>query len=484
MKRSTTDSFILTLKLNTSSDDEAVLWHRMECGRAMYNALIRHAIKAITSLRQDKAYRDVLSRRLADKKDKQAVKELSDIREAYGLTEFAFHQYVKTLQKRYAADIDSLTAQKIASRVWDAVWNVLFGKGRKLHFCKYGNFMSLEGKNNASGIRFVKGRLHWNGLVIQPQVRKSDNYAVEALAHRVKYCRIIWKPVGSRPQFYLQLVLEGKPPIKHAMGGGRCGIDIGPSTVAAVSAKRCTLKVLAEEAVPAEKERARLMRRLDRSRRSMNPDNYTAQGTVKRGRRKWYRSKTYRKILFRLKAVCRKRAAIVKQCHERLANDLITDANRFFVEDMDFKALAKWAGETKTDEKGRFKSKRRFGRSIASRAPAMFIRILGQKLNCLGGKLVRVNTRKFKASQYDHVSDDFHKKPLSARWTDVGGDKIQRDLYSAFLLRNSNKSGTAPDRKLCQKAYGPFKKKHDRLIHTLSLEEKPLPGSFGIKKAV
>ena len=121
MKRSTTDSFILTLKLNTSANDEAALWHRMECGRAMYNALIRHAIKAVASLRQDKAYRDALSRRLADKKDKQAVKELSDIREAHGLTEFAFHQYVKLLQKRYAADIDSLTAQKIASRVWNAV---------------------------------------------------------------------------------------------------------------------------------------------------------------------------------------------------------------------------------------------------------------------------------------------------------------------------------------------------------------------------
>ena len=153
MKRSTTDSFILTLKLNTSSDDEAVLCHRMECGRAIYNALVRHAIKAVASLRQDKAYQDALSRCLADKKDKPAVKKLSDIRESYGLTEFAFHQYVKTLQKCYAADIDSLTAQKIASRVWDAVWNVLFGKGRKLHFCKYGNFMSLEGKNNASGIR-------------------------------------------------------------------------------------------------------------------------------------------------------------------------------------------------------------------------------------------------------------------------------------------------------------------------------------------
>ena len=100
MKRSTTDSFILTLKLNTSANDEAALWHRMECGRAMYTALIRHAIKAVASLRQDKAYRDALSRRLADKKDKQAVKELSDIREAHGLTEFAFHQYVKLLQKR------------------------------------------------------------------------------------------------------------------------------------------------------------------------------------------------------------------------------------------------------------------------------------------------------------------------------------------------------------------------------------------------
>ena len=42
-----------------------------------------------------------------------------------------------------------------------------------------------------------------------------------------------------------------------------------------------------------------------------------------------------------------------------------------------------------------------------------------------------------KATQYNHVTDDYTKKKLSARWDVMpDGTKVQRDLYSAFLLQH------------------------------------------------
>ena len=458
MKRSATPSFVLTLKLNTSKDDERILMKRFFCGWKIYNVLVRHVRKALSSMRQDAKYRDAMRRYLENKKASDIKKELSDIREQYGLSEYALHKYVKLQQKRYATDIDSLTAQKIASHVWQAAQDVLFDSGKAVHFQKWVEFHSLEGKNNQSGIRFKDGRLHWNGLVIQPKLPGKDRYAMEALKNRVKYCRISKKTVGNREQFYLQLVLEGTPPVKHQIGSGRCGIDIGPSTIATVSGTDCSLKVLASEAESVERKQRILFRKMDRSRRAMNPDNYNQDGTVRKGRKHWKKSNTYRKIQRRYQNLCRKRAAIVKQSHEREANRLLTQADRFYVETMNFQGLAK-------------------------RAPAMFLSILKQKLEAQGGCLHKVNTVRFRASQYNHLADTYQKKTLSERWALIGEDKIQRDLYSAFLLMNSNADGTSADRELCIKTYQDFKQKHDQLIERLKQSNELLPKSFGLRKA-
>ena len=56
-----------------------------------------------------------------------------------------------------------------------------------------------------------------------------------------------------------------------------------------------------------------------------------------------------------------------------------------------------------------------------------------------GKKLNQVNTQTFKASQYNHFTDEYIKKELSNRWNNFDGIKVQRDLYSAFLLKNSKK---------------------------------------------
>ena len=186
MSKSKTPSFILSLKLNTTSYDERILEHRFYVAFLMKNRLIRYAKKQLSSMRQDKEYRTLMDERktLIDKKDdaskkrKAAIgKELSRIRMGYGLSEYQFHEWIGTQQRRYKKHIDSLTAQKIATAIWQSVETCLYRKGKSIHFQRLDDLYSLEGKNNASGIRFKEGRLHWNGLIIQPQLCKGDWYA-------------------------------------------------------------------------------------------------------------------------------------------------------------------------------------------------------------------------------------------------------------------------------------------------------------------
>jgi len=66
----------------------------------------------------------------------------------------------------------------------------------------------------------------------------------------------------------------------------------------------------------------------------------------------------------------------------------------------------------------------------------MFVAMLSQKAEAAGGEVVEFNTRTTKLSQFDHMSGEYVKKPLSQRQhAFADGTVIQRDLYSAFLAR-------------------------------------------------
>ena len=282
-----TESYVLTLKLNTSPEQDVWLSHTFWCGQQIYNVLVRHCKKQLRKLIQDPEYRDLLVARKESglsKADKNRInQELADIRIGYGLSEYQLHAYVSVQQHRYKKSIDSDVAQKIASSVWRSVEKYLFDNGKCIHFRKYDEFESMEGKKNTSGMRFKDGRLHWRGQVIQPQIR--TDYDRKALKSRVKYCRIQRKPVGTKYHYYLQLVLEGKPPVKHPVGHGTAGLDIGISTAAIVTKDSCKLTVLSSDAKDHSAQIRRTQRAMDRSRRITNPDNYLPDGTVRKGAR-------------------------------------------------------------------------------------------------------------------------------------------------------------------------------------------------------
>ena len=204
----------------------------------------------------------------------------------------------------------------------------------------------------------------------------------------------------------------------------------------------------------------------------------------RRRQRKWGKTKHYRQMETRLRALYRRQAAFRKHQHHRMANAMLPLGNKFFVEDMRWRALAKRAKKTRRSEKGKFLSKKRYGKSIANKSPGNFLTILEEKVVRLGGTFQRIVTWEAKASQFDHQTGKYNPKKLSQRWHILSdGTKIQRDLYSAFLIQHTSANLKSFNQKSCDEDFSVFIAMHDKAIGRLKASNKYLPSSMGIKKS-
>jgi hypothetical protein len=165
-----------------------------------------------------------------------------------------------------------------------------------------------------------------------------------------------------------------------------------------------------------------LQRAQDRSRRAMNPDNFAANSTAKKGAKRWARSARYQARQHELAELERRLAAARERDHGELANKILGLSHLIQTEKLSYVGL-----------------QRSFGRSAKVRASGMFVSLLKRKAESAGAKVVELDTRKLRMSQYDHYTGFCTKQPLSLRWHDLGntGVLVQRDCYSAFLAKNA-----------------------------------------------
>lgn len=151
-----------------------------------------------------------------------------------------------------------------------------------------------------------------------------------------------------------------------------------------------------------------------------------------------------------------------------MANQIISLGDTIYVETMNFSGLVKRAKKTEKNSKGRFKSKKRFGKSIANRAPSMLLEIINRKLSYWNKELIKIDTWHAKASQFNHFNETYKKKKLSQRWNDFNGIKIQRDLYSAFLIMNIAKDLKSFDMDKCNERFENFYRLHNEEVKRLT----------------
>lgn len=479
---STLSNFIVQFHLKTEKCQEDILNKRFEIGRKIYNSLVNISQKRYEEMKKTKRYRELTSRLSEDKKkNKEIYRQISDMRKEYGLSEYSFHNDVKNMQKHFKSNIDSFTSQKIASNLWRAYDKLFFGDGDKVHYKRYGYMNSLEGKSNKTGIRFKDDTLIWNGLNIPVEIDYDNCYEYQALQCDIAYCRIVRKFIRGKYKYYVQIVFKGTPPmkinqdtgeVKTVIGNGDVGIDIGTQTIAISSDKDVKLFELADKVQNIENQKRLLLRKMDRSKRANNPDNYNEDGTIKKqGNKKviWSKSNKYIKIQNELKELYRKQADIRKLQHEQLANYIISLGNEIYVETMNFKGLqARSKKTTVNDKTGKINKKKRFGKSLANKAPSMLLDIIDRKLKYHDKKIIKIDTWNAKASQYNHFDNTCNKKKLSDRWNDFNGIKVQRDIYSAFLIMNINKDLKSFNQEKCKKRFENFYRLHNLEVQRLS----------------
>lgn len=464
-------NFVLTLPLQTEKFQEDILDKNFEKCRKIYNSCVGELYKRYSHMIESKAYQKNYKF-----KDKDRNKIFNNLYKEYKLTEYSLHNFVKSMSKYF--NVDAMTVQKIATRSFNAFRGIMFHKAKKIRYKSYGELNSIEGKINKQGIRFRDGSVLFQGLKLPIIIKKNDIYAHMSLQNKVKYCRIKREVIKGKYHYYVQLILEGIPPIKinkdtgeirHYVFEGKVGLDIGTQSIGICSNTEVKLLELAPEVQNIEKQKKRIQRKLDRSKRSSNPNKFNENGTINtKDKSKWIKSKHYIKTQMELKEFQRKQREIRKQSHNKLANYILTLGNDIKIEIMNYKGLQARAKNTIINNRIEKNSKKkRFGKSLANKAPSMFLTILDNKLKWNDKRLKKIDTWAVKASQYNHIEDGFIKKGLNERWNNLGEFMIQRDLYSSFLIMNVNDDLHTINRKLCFEKFQGFKKLHDIEIDRL-----------------
>ena len=447
--------------------------------------------------------------------------QMKAMQEKHGVSWDYCRRAMIPIGKKYS--LSSVFALTRAEDIWKGVEKVLYADGKMLHFSKRGELPILRAKQieRSITIKNIDGRLVLSCSSISFSPIISDRFGedeVNAVLHylnhgdeidaeavrtfhekdkildtyRPCYASLKCEEIRGRLRVFIHLTIEGKAKPKFSMDGsprhkygrGVVGCDIGTQTIAYTSDKECGLRNLAErgEAITGSERKERiLLRKLDRSRRAMNPDNYNEDGTVKNGPKKWKCSKNYLEDKQRLKKLRRKNSINRHLAIREDVNHMRSLGDVFITEPRNAKRLMTKTKETTINENtGKMNRKKRFGKSIRNRCPGYFQSQAEMKFTLTGGRYIEVPYG-YRASQYDHTSGEYVKRKLSQRLFSLSdGTAVQRDLYSSFLLYNASFDDTGEliiDGMRCAKSFTSINRMHEEEIERIRLSGKKVLNS-------
>ena len=512
---------VLVVEADMKEDDRRRLFSISNRLRLAGNELIAMMRNNMEQLQRTKRYRKLkaLYGRAVKNGDKalrlHLTAEMKAMQSEYGASWEHCRKAMIPIGKKYG--LSSVFALTRAEDIWKGVEKVLYEDGRMIHFQKRGELPVLRAKQieRIITVKDIDGRLvlSCGDMAFSPiaadRFQKEEIYAVlhylghsdEVDAEAVKsfhdkgeildtyrpcYASLKCDEIRGKLRVFIHLTVEGKAKRKlnkdgsprQRYGTGVIGCDIGTQTIAYTSDKECRLKNLAErgEAITGSERKERILKRkLDRSRRAMNPQNFNDDGTVKKGIRKWIFSKNYLEDRKRLSGLQRKNSISRHLAIREEVNHLRSLGDVFITEPKNAKRLMTRAKETTVNEKtGRINRKKRFGKSIGNRCPGYFQSQTEMRFTTTGGRYIEVPYG-YMASQYDHTNGGYVKRDLSERMLTLSdGTGVQRDLYSSFLLSNAViRDGTVMiDSRKCSQAFPSFKRMHDVEIERIRLSGK------------
>ena len=446
MPHKTTPSFITELPLIVSSQTDRELRSRFQAGRQLYNACLNEAMVRVRLVQKSEFYQAAKELPRTIKKGSKNISNperkrlFNEAWKRYNFSEYDLHSFAtKTAKsaKWIAEKVDSNTQQKMATRAFNAAKKVLLGQAKKVRYKVTNRFRSVEGKSNKAGIRWKDNQLVWGKLKIQAQIDWFNPVIKHGLDSPVKYVRILWREIKGIRRWYVQLINKGLPYQKphNYVSDGLIGLDLNVSNIAFVGDKKAGLLPFAENVPTYQKEIRGLQRKMERSRRSNNPDNYhplfetkkgrkvvKGQGNPIKGRRLWNNSKSYYQTAAKKRELERRKTAYAKTQNRKIVNEILRHGNRIKTENVSVKGWQK-----------------RYGKAIGAKSPGFVQEQLRRKAESANGSFQKFSTKKTALSQ-THLDGTRIKKSLYQRvhYDVTGIVPHHRDIWSSFLARYVN----------------------------------------------
>lgn len=429
-----TPGFILELPLCVDSKAAQCLEKAFEFGRMLCNATLG------TVLGQNQAMHETPEWRAAcampkGKKRTEAFEELSKRFRLSGSDDFEKILQEHARKSGRPKGLHSDIKQTLACDLWRAYSNWRFADGGRPRFKSAGRGLhSLRGKKSITGIIWKPETrtVVFSGHALGTRIKSKDWYARQALAdpidptkpRKVRYCIIVRRRIRGKTRWYVQLYLEGNPPVRIIPCPDQrlLGIDPSMCNVTIMTEEGLTMTIrTAPKAEDRQDEIRRIQRRMDRSRRAMNPGNYEADGKIKKGRLQWKYSNAYKRDRDVLADIHRIKAATRKCEHGRIQNILLQTAGIIRIEKNDWKAMQKGL----------------FGRSVGKGAPSEFVSKFVSKAERAGVTTQMIDPKVFRPSQHTAVGDKYIKHELWERRVPLGGSPdfyMDRDAAAALNI--------------------------------------------------
>lgn len=417
---------------------------RFVTGVRVFNAVLGEFLGRSRAVKSDpvwQAARELPRRTAAERAHRGAA--FRAVEAAHGFTVDAAQSYASSLRKSWVrAHLPAQETQNLGARAFDAVrqWH-LGRKGRPRFKSVKRGLHSLAAKDGNGALRpktDAAGRLvglQWGGGFViaiaaaatsgrRGREQQRELGEIEALigAGKVLSARIVRTVINGVDTYRMQLVCDGRPPRRHAVGADLVSFDLGPSQIAVTVAHgdgtwSGWVQPLADAIGLDTKRLRRAQRHLDRQHRAGSPECFCADGTHTRGRCCWKRSHAASQTGVGVAELYRRLAEHRKTLHGALANRLLSQGADIACERLEYVSWQK-----------------NFPRSVRDRAPGLLVEMMRRKAESAGEQhLYEYNPRTTALSQ-TCLCGKRQKKPLSQRVHRCDcGIREDRDLFSAYL---------------------------------------------------
>ena len=382
------------------------------------------------------------------------------------LREYDLHSRIIKYKKNYEIFLDINTCQKIAAQLYVWISKYCFWNWKEITKKKEFQFTSIEWKKNTTGLRVIKRKwdYYFSYKWFLKKLSFKDEYQLENFNFdNIAYCRLVRKQFRRNYKYYLQLVMKGVSSKKKTISKKKAWVDFWLNAIALVREDNQCKLFHTWNANFHQERIAKLQKIVSQEYIALNPECYDETWKIK----DWAKLKSNWKIVYLMKIInCLRRKQAKKHNNEInvLVKEILVFAWDLISEEMDFKEIRK------------SKEYKWLAKIIQFCTPWLLKSKLEENV-----ELKFVDKYNYRASQYNHLTNEYSKPLLSERVKNIWNNKIQRDLYSAYLLLNHNEDLKTIDRKKCIENFNTFLEKHNQLISELKESWLTYPQSFWLE---